>query len=420
MINRTDFPPITASEAIHIPEPQKTILRNGLPLYIVNAGEADVSKIEILFHAGAKRHKNFLLADAANALLEEGTKNKSSHEIAELFEFYGVQWSAESTADWAAAGIATLNKFLPEVLPLCLEILTEAVYPNVEINTYITQSKQRLQVNNDKVSYVARKEFNRQLFGHQSAYGFYQKEGDYDFVNHSDLLEFHQKNYLNGAYAIIVSGKINDRVIQQVENSFSEKINPGSFHKSDVPELVSSIKYFEKKDALQAAIRIGKRMVSRLHPDFKPLVILNTVLGGYFGSRLMSNIREDKGYTYGIGSALVSLQDIGYFYITAEVGKNVCASAVKEIYSEIERLQNELVPDDELQLVKNYLLGSFQRNIDGPFALADRLKTVLMHQSGLVYYREYLEILDSISSIDLLNLAQKYFSKESFSEVVVG
>lgn len=175
-----------------------------------------------------------------------------------------------------------------------------------------------------------------------------------------------------------------------------------------------------KEDALQSAIRIGKILFNKKHPDFQPLQVLNTAFGGYFGSRLMSNIREDKGYTYGIGSGLASLQNGGYFFISTEVGVDVCKSAIHEIYFEMERLRKDLIPQDELELVKNYLLGTFLRSVDGPFAMADRFKGIMEYGLSYDHFDKYIATIKNITASQLRDLAQTYFDKDSMVELVVG
>ena len=165
---------------------------------------------------------------------------------------------------------------------------------------------------------------------------------------------------------------------------------------------------------------MGKILFNKTHPDFMGLTVLNTVFGGYFGSRLMMNIREDKGFTYGIGSGLVSLHNSGFFFITSEVGADVSKDAINEIYKELRKLTEEKIPEDELNLVRNYMLGSFMRSIDGPFALAEKYKSVLEYNLDFDYYLKFIETIKNITSNDLLNLAQKYFTEDSMIELLVG
>jgi zinc protease len=161
-------------------------------------------------------------------------------------------------------------------------------------------------------------------------------------------------------------------------------------------------------------------MITRSHPDYPGMAVLNTLLGGYFGSRLMSNIREDKGYTYGIGSAMVSLREAGYFFISTEVGADVTTAALDEIYKEVKRLQDEPAGEDELSTVRNYLSGTFLKSIDGPFALIDRFKTLTLSGLGYDYYDRYLQTVQSISPAQLQELALRYFNRNDFMELVVG
>lgn len=422
MYDRNIAPALIKPDEIKIREPEKIVLENGIPIYVINAGEQDVIKIEIIFKAGASEHKNFLIAGATNELLDEGTKHHSAVEIAEEFEFYGAFLHAESTADWASVSLITLNKFLEKVFPLYHEIISEPVFPEQEIETFKIQNKQRLQVNNNKVDYVARKTFNQKLFGQLSPYGFYQAVEDYDKIDKNTLLNFHHANYLNGIFAIVVSGKVRESALKLISNFFGK--TPLIKNTISTPGFQNGSmggKYFmEKQGAVQSGLRIGRVLFNKAHPDYKGMSILNTILGGYFGSRLMSNIREDKGYTYGIGSALVSLQNTGYFFIATEVGVEVRDAALKEIYFEIKKLRGELIPAAELELVRNYLIGAFQRSIDGPFALADRLKSILTFNLGYEYFYEYIHSVHTISSEKIQNLAQKYLSTELLTEVKIG
>jgi len=425
MINRKVAPVLGKVSEIKLREPEKIILANGVPLYLINAGEQDVMKIEVIFKAGASENKNFLISGAVNEMLDEGTKHHTSVEIAGEFEFYGAMLHTECTADVASVSLFTINKFLEKVFPLFHEVISEPVFPEKEIETFKVQNKQRLQVNNNKVDYVARKMFNQKLFGQDSAYGYYQSDKDYDSIGKKSLEAFHRSNYLNGIFAIIVAGRIGDSTLELIRQFFDKAPTTESFHTPTDSQGSESYqqaeKYYEKKkDAVQSGLRIGRKLFNRTHPDYKGLSILNTILGGYFGSRLMSNIREDKGYTYGIGSGLVSLHQGGYFFITTEVGTEVREAAFKEIYFEIERLRNELVSEEELNLVRNYLTGSFQRSIDGPFALADRLKSILTYNMGYEYFSDYIHTVNTISSKELLNLAQKYLAPERMTEVIIG
>ena len=154
--------------------------------------------------------------------------------------------------------------------------------------------------------------------------------------------------------------------------------------------------------------------------DYIKLQILNTVLGGYFGSRLMKNIREDKGFTYGIGSAIIPLKNSAYFFISAETGSDVTFQAVEEIYKELRKLKEQPIPIEELDLVKNYKTGEIMRSLDGPFAISDLTKLTIQFDLDADYFSKYISVIRNITSSELQDLAIKYFNENDLYELIVG
>jgi predicted Zn-dependent peptidase len=421
MLNRTLTPALLHPEKINIPEPVIHILPGGVPLYIINLGTEPVMKIELLFAAGKIAETRPLVAMACSELIDEGSLFRSSAEIAESLDNYGAYLQTECGNDIASVTLYTLSRFLTETLPVFGEILMAPAYPEHELATFCTQGKQRLSVSLEKVDVLARRNFLNSLYGDQHPYGKLTSVADYDNITVDELRSFHESNYKNGLMGVLVSGKFSDTEIDRVKAMLTSL----GFSKGNLPSLPTPVtgpekRKIKKQDAVQSAIRIGRKMFNRCDPDYFGFSILNTVLGGYFGSRLMTNIREDKGYTYGIGSGMIAQINDGYFFITTEVGSDVCDAAVKEIYHEINRLIQEPIPADELDLVKNYLFGTFQRNIDGPFALSDRYQSLLLNNLQTDHYYSYLKTLESINPKQLQTLARQYLAASDLFEIVVG
>lgn len=422
MLNRTESPELIQSADIKIPEAKIIYINDNIPVIIVNEGTQEVMKVELVFSAGNISEESPMLASAASELLDEGTRKRSSAEIAEALDNYGAYFQTECGNDFASVSLYSLSRFLPETLPVLLEIINEPAYPEKEIVTFCVQGKQRLAVNQEKVDFLARKHFIHSLYGNQHPYGHFPTENDFDILNSEKLISFHKKNYLNGLVAVVIAGKFNDTQL----NLAIEKINDSGFKKGKVERLniASSPEdiqlHIPKEAAVQSAIRIGRRLFNRKHPDYFKFTILNTVLGGYFGSRLMSNIREDKGYTYGIGSGIIPQFFDGYFFISTEVGSDVCSDAIKEIHFELNRLVSEAIPISELNLVKSYLTGSFQRSIDGPFSLSDRYKTLVLNGLELDHYYAYLHTLKNVTSEELLETAHHYLEVIHMTQVIIG
>lgn len=408
---------------INLLDVEKTVFPNKVELYSISAGIEEVIKIEFFFNAGSKFQNKALLANAVNNLLKNGTASKSQLEINEKIERFGAFLENTTTFDHASLSLYSLNKHLPQVLESVREMLFESVFPEDELMKYLRQQKQNHLVNQQKVSYLANQAFRKSLFGDQHPYGQTIDLEDFSKIEHGDLLSFHSKHYNLSNLRIFASGFVGDEQIQLIgkyfgnESADSSTIDyAGNRHASSMDRNI----LIEKEEAVQSAIKIGRLLFTKEHPDFIGMQLLSTVLGGYFGSRLMRNIREDKGYTYGIGSAMISLADEGYFVISTEVGVDVTKATLDEIYKEMEQLQKEKIEEKELELVKNYIFGKMMRSFDGPFNAMD--KFIAVHTFGLdySYYQKKVNEISAITSQHLLYLAKEYLKPELVLEVVAG
>ena len=423
-LSRTTPPSLQPIKNISIKQIEKSSLDNGIPVYIMNAGTQEVINVELIFMNPSFNVKEPLLANATNRLLSEGTSKHNARQLADMVDYYGSFYETSQSADYCTVSLHTLTKHLESTLPVVHEIITDAAFPEKELGVYKQVNKQRLTVENEKVQSIARRKFAELIFGQNHSYGYMVQLTDYDNLNSSGLKSFHKTHYTGNHCRIIISGKIDGNVIPNLNKVFGggEWIKGnGEAHKSEGIQSAKEKKYFiEKEDAVQSAIRIGKPLFNKTHHDYAGIQVLNTVLGGYFGSRLMTNIREEKGYTYGIGSAAASMIHGGYFVISSEVGADVCSAAITEIYKEVNLLKKELVDEEELSMVKNYILGSFLKSIDGAFNLADRWKGLMFYNLDYDYYDRFINTVKNITAEELMQLAQKYFDESSFYELVVG
>ena len=423
-IDRKKSPDFRTIDKINFIKAGEKKLSNGIPVYIVNTGTQDFVKIEFLFSAGIKYQDRPLVAATANNTIAEGTSKYTASELADKIDYYGAFFETDIDSDCASVNLYTLNKHLNNTLPFIEEAIKNPVFPEEELAIYLDNKKSKFLVNSKKVNNVARKKFNELLFDEKHPYGYSLKAEDYDNVQRNEVADFYKKYYSSDNCMIIVSGKMKDNTLDLLEKYFGG--NDWKKGTKAVYTAVTPVSALVKKnmvykeEAVQSAIRIGKLLFNKTHPDYPAMQVLNTVLGGYFGSRLMNNIREDKGYTYGISSALVPFQHSGYFYIATEVGVEVCEKAIDEIFFEIRRLQEELVDEKELHLVKNYMLGAFLRSLDGPFALATKLKSIMEYGLGYDYFDNFISTIKNISAVELRNLANKYLQRETMYELVVG
>lgn len=424
ILDRKKEPEFKVIEKIDFVKAEKRALVNGIPVYIINAGEHELMKVDIIFEAGEWTQKMPMLSYSVISMLCEGSLFHSAEEIADKLDFLGSYIYYNTQKHTASITIYSLHKHLDETLQLIEEVIKYPLFPEKEFETFNNKRKQQFIIDSQKVELMAQKHFCKALFGDKHPYGMYPELEDFDRINPSNIRSFHAQHFIAENCKIIIAGKIDESHILLLNRYFGdidwEKlfILPSAEHKI-IPAKEHRI-VIEKKDALQSAIRIGKITINKYDPEFPKLQIVNTILGGYFGSRLMTNIREEKGYTYGIGSGLLSYKNAGYFVIASEVGKNVTQEAVKEVYYEIERLQNELVPEKELEVVRNYMMGNLLRNFDGPFALSDTLKTILEYNFGYEYFETYVETLKNITPNQIQSIAVKHLDKNSLYEIIAG
>lgn len=421
MLNRIQAPDFKQVSTINFIQPKKTVLDNGIPVFTIYSGEQDLVRIEFIFDNVNWNADKPLQAIAVNAMLNNGTKKLSSKEIAENIDFYGAFFQTEYGQDQSTVALYSLNKHLASVLPIVKDVLSDSQFPQKELDIYIQNQKQKLQVNLQKNDILSRKEFSHALFG-DTAYGVDIQLKHYDAVKRDDLLDYFKAAYTPNNCTIVVAGKFNEESFSLLNEQFGNDWEKSNSVKNDFSFEISKQNeiYMEKVESLQSAIRIGKLAINRKHEDFAGLQILNCVLGGYFGSRLMNNIREDKGYTYGIGSGIVSLQNAGYLFIATEVGADVCSAALTEIYKEINLLKNELVEEEELELVRNYMLGAMLGSLENVFSHADKFKNIYFSGLDYRYYENYINKVKTITAEEIKDLANQYLTTETFTEVVVG
>lgn len=425
MLNRKTPPLRQIPNKINIAKAEEITLPNGVRLLVINVGLEDVCRLDFNFFAGSRYQQKKVESRAALAMLTEGTDKFTSHQIAEKFDFYGSFCEHATDRDFGKVTLLSLNKYLDQSLEILEQVIKHPVFPEKELETYRIKGKQSLIVELEKVSTLARQDFFKGLFGNTHPYGLYAEPQDYLDLQRTHLVDFHQNFITSNRCTIVLSGKIGDTELNNVIKHFG-KSTWG--HKStilvDFPAIntPSQKKFFSlKADAVQSAIRIGRQLVNRKHPDYCGLVVLNTILGGYFGSRLMKNIREDKGYTYGISSSILTLRELCVFVIGTEVGAEFTFPALKEIYGEIDRLKNEPVSDAELDLVRNYLLGELLRSFDGAFAIADSV-TSLFEYNDLDYsfFEKTIETIKTITPDQIMNLANTYLRSNDLTECVAG
>ena len=416
-------PPVFPVERVVIPEVKSFALSNGVPVYLIDAGTEDIIRLEITFRAGQVREHIPMLSSTTNMMLSEGSQNYSAEELNRLLDYYGAFLNLSPEKDLSGVVIFFLRKHIDKILELTRELIFRPLFPEEELNALMKKRLRWFLINREKVSNRAMDKFFESSFGKIHPYGRQLNERNFEMMNPSIIKEFHSRYYTPDNMTVIISGKIHPDTSELLNKYFGE-ISSQKKRLEDPTIAINSEEvkeaHIHKKGAIQTAIRIGSPTINKRHPDYPGLKILNTILGGYFGSRLMKNIREDKGYTYGINSSVSSLDLAGYKVISTEVGPKNCRKTIDEVFNEIKILQSLPLENEEMAVVRNYMSGEMVRMFDGPFAIAESFRSAWEFGLDNKYYHNLSEKILKIEPDEIIELARTYYKIDELYQITVG
>lgn len=415
-------PQITIPTSIAVPAAERLTANNGTPIYAIHCPEYEVVRLSFVFHAGSTTQHHPFTASATANMLGEGSTKLTARQIAERLDYYGSYFDVNIDRDYAYISFCALSKFFHKTADIIEQVILHPVFPEREVATYAAKRRQQLTIERRKVETIARERFAHAMFGKEHPYGVSYSEQEYDNLTREQLMKHYEARFTAENCIVVCSGNITPEVMQRIES-----ITAQLPHRSNAEELVIPTSYdttlrtiVPHDGAVQASIRMGRMLFTRQHPDFIPMQVLSTLLGGYFGSRLMQNLRERNGFTYGAYSAMVNFQHAGYLAIATQVGCEVKDAALEEIMREIDILRNEPVPAEELSLVKNIMAGEMMRILDGPFGIADVTTENILCGFDNSHIQYNLERIRQTTPEELQSLAQKYLRPEDLVTVVVG
>ncbi|MGB3182414.1 MAG: pitrilysin family protein [Cyclobacteriaceae bacterium] len=420
MLDRTQAPPFAQADEINITKAETITLDNGVPVHIIRAGTQPAVKLEVLLPAGKWYEPKNGLAWFTTKMLKEGTQNKSSEVISSLFDFYGVEAEFETSLDRSEMSLKVMNKHLPDLLELVHEILYTPSFPDNELETLRNIKIQESRVENNQNHTYASRKLRENIYGTEHPYGKFFTEEAMRAISKQDIKDYHN-SHIKDTEEFIIAGRVEDKHIDLLNRMFGQKeLNKPSHNNSFTSSPGEKNLYVGKDHSLQTSLRLGKESILKSHADYIDLKIATTILGGYFGSRLMKNIREEKGYTYGISSTLLPLEQSTLMIIGSDVIKEHREAAVSEIFSEIRKLRTEPVSESELDTVRNYMIGAFLGSIDTPSDIAEKFKNT--HYLGLdySYYHNFMDRVKNINPEKVIEVTNKYLHEDSLYQVLVG
>ena len=416
-------PPIKEFEDLRFKMPRLVDAGRGIPLYIYTGSVQDVSRIDLIFQTGAYEQNAPLVAQASAEALTEASKKKSFGVVSELMDFYGGWLRKSVSLHYTIFTLYSPNRTYSKLLQLFFEVITTPRFGKKDLERFKTQGRESLKVNQKKVESISSTILKSKMFG-SHPYGVTPTVEDYDALSVEEIKEYAITRFVAEKCQVIFSGDVNEEMINQLVENL-QRLNSSASVADKKHEITvappQGLVLEEVKNALQSSVRIGARTINRDNSNYMNLHILNSVLGGYFGSRLNKNIREDKGYTYGINSWLIGLPDAAYFTISSHTAIRFTNPLIEEVKNEIDKIKTTLIPIDELQILKGFLLGDFVRMFDNAFTLADNFIAVLTNEVPMNYYDMRVECIKNATPEILLRTAQEYLpSFEDMTVVVAG
>ncbi|MFD1469718.1 M16 family metallopeptidase [Hymenobacter caeli] len=422
MLDRTVAPPVQPLARVALPATEVMTLPNHARLHTLANDAQPVVRLQVALPAGKIAEPRPSLALLTARALLEGTATRTARQIADEVAFYGASLDCDSGPDRALLTLHCLTRHLPTLLPLVHEVLTQPAFPAPELAQLQTRTVQNVQVERRKAGYRASERFNQNLFGAAHPYGQLFDEAAFQALTRAEVLAFHRATYPLGGAEIFLCGDVAGHQ-QLVADTLGGGPAAGPALVAPAPPLAAfqpTTDHVAVSGSLQASLRIGRPWPAPQHPDTHRLNLLIKVLGGYFGSRLMRNIREDKGLTYGISASVSNRERAAALTIGTDVKGDSAPLAVAEIQHELRRLQDELIPADELETVKNYTLGKFANDLSTVFEQADKYRNIVLMALPADYYAQFVQQIEAADAPALQRLAQEYLSPAAMQVVVAG
>jgi len=415
MPDRTSAPALQHTLELSLPSTYGFLERPGLQGIVIPSDRQQVVHLEILFRAGVIHEPATGIAGFTAGMLDKGTTDKSAAEVAGLLDFYSAQLNFSHGADYCTLSVYCLTRNLKYILPLVSEILTSPAFEEEELRISRDIYLENLAVNLEKNSFVASKNLKHLVYG-THPYGRHLSKEDAEAITSGQLKDFFKSRYR--AFKVFVSGAVEPADLETISGLLPESGNSPDTG-LPVPVFAGPASHrTEKQGAVQCSIRMGKPCPGRLAQEYPALVMANHILGGFFGSRLMKNIREEKGLTYGIHASIQHLMQGSMQGISADVNKEKLEPALEAIRQELAGMRE--VSADELSTARRHFIGSMQNDLNTIFAGAEYIRTIRLNGLPEDYYSGLIQSLDKLTPDEISASAGHYMDPDSFAIAVAG
>lgn len=422
MLDRSLPPSFHSLEDIALAPVVRQSLSNGVSLFAIRAGQQPLVNIQLIWQAGRWQEPALGVSSGTARMLSESTLRRPAREVHEAFDFLGAYLSVKAEQDFLVVELLCLRKHLAQALNLLGELVFEPAFLVEDWEKVRSLAIQEWKVNQAKNNIVASARFRELLFGAAHPYGYETTEQVLSGIAVQTLADFHQEMMADRPFDVFLGGDVDEEAVRLAADIFGGHRTKGGVvlgaHAQTLP--VTGVHDFARAQAMQTSLRIGRRYEEIPVADRHQADLLNEALGGFFGSRLMKNIREDKGWTYGIHSHISLMQHGAFWMIGTDVRKEVREQAVEEVFKEIALLRKEVMAADEIELVRNYLAGSLVKSLQTPMSHLHYFRSI--RYSGLPedYFEQYVSRIYSLTAEDVRRTAQQYLPEDYWLVVMAG
>jgi predicted Zn-dependent peptidase len=425
ILDRTTAPESKAFRHIPLPVYKVESLKNGIPVYVLQYGNVEACEIQLVFKAGSAYESKIGIADFATRNMSEGTKKYSALQFAQELDRYGAWLEFDAGNEFVSINLTSLSHLLKDTLPFMQQAVLHPTFPEKEFQQLKARTLQKLEVNQKKSAYIASREFPKLMYGEKHPYAATTDIKELQAIELQDIIAYHAKYYGMGNCFITAVGKFSEsELMKELNAQFGDlPLMPAI---SDLPTSqtilpqVTKGRHTHALEGVQSTIRMGHSAFNRHHADADKMELVNTIFGGFFGSRLMKNIREEKGYTYGIYSQWAMMLHTGMFYIHCDLGNEYVDLAIEEVRMELRKLIEKGVTEDELQLVKNYRMGKSISERETAFKLSSLLRFSLVNEIPFEKIDQKYAVFAQMNPDEVQAIAAKYYQPDDLTILVCG
>lgn len=423
MLNRSIIPDQHPISEIQLAKPRQLTLHNQIPFFIIDNENLDLIHFLIQLNVGILHENQKHIALFTYALLKESSKDHSSNEIADLLDFYGTHYTVSESLDKTVVSISVPKKNVKQILPVIMDFMSHPVYRETNLSVYKNLKIKDLEYNFQKTDVRNTQLMLHAMFGDDTTAGQFSTKENLQAVTIPQMMAFHQRTFCAENISLFATGNFDAElesfvceIFEQIPNGVATSNIENLTLPSDTTPLV-----FEKmENSVQSSITLCQPMMAYSDAERREFSILSTITGGYFGSRLMQNLREKNGYTYGISSGSVYFGNQSIFIINSDVNIQNTKASMEACFEELERLRLELVPQEELDSVRNYILGELLRDVENSVSYLKRLAYWHHHQLDESEFHTMIQIVRDITAEQILFLAKKHYPHNKFTQIIVG